>query len=281
MELLNSNDFENYLNEITFQVSMQTGVKDGEMLEEFRIYLKDFLLGEILQKKGYIDLVVGEELPLGIRMALTGSGISYGTIPGGLLKIEGFDNSITLYNYAVSEASKMDNEIGGIYFPNEVLEFITNFRGSNYKDLVGDLINYEVGVKDRFIGYLNNPLEDDRIAAFLSGALYSLSIKVLDKMESEGLYCSNSLTYNIISDIFDDNSHYSLAEKRALIGMVYVDTRITNNEEVDDDIVAHTILDVEAASYKDDSIINKYKNSFEKEINNYYGYGKIIKFPRR
>ena len=281
MELLSLNDFENYLNDITFQVSLQTGVKDNEMLKEFREYLKDYLLGEILQKKGYIDLGIGEELPLGIRIALTGSGISYGTIPGGLLKIEGFDNSVVLYNYAASEVSKMDKELGGDYFPNEVLDFINNSHGVNYRDLVGDLVNYEVGVKDRFIGYINDTKDSSRAADYLTGALYALSLNVLDSMEREGLDATNSLTYNIILDIFNDNDHYSLAEKRALIGMVYIDTKIANNEEIDNDIIAHTILDTEAASYKNDSIINKYKRYFEKEINNYYGYGKIIKFPGR
>ena len=281
MQILTVNQFDNYLNDIAFQVSLATGVRDSKMLEEFRLYLKDYLIGEILSKKKHIDFEGYGDVPLGVKIALTASGISYGSLGGRELLVEGFDNSSFLYEHALDEAYNMDEELGNNYFDKKIYDFIVNSKRMTYPMLVCPLITYETCLNDRKIGYIHTSEEELKKANTLSNALYSLCDVVKKQMESDGLNSTNSLTYSIIDDLFGKDRHYSLPEKRALIGMAYVDTMISIGEAPDEETVSRTILNLEAASYLGDETIRKYKKIFDKEIKEYYGIGKIIEFPRR
>ena len=275
MEIKTTNEFDNYLNGITFQVAKLTGVSDSEMLEEFKIYLKDYVLGEILERKSYIDLDSVYGIPVGVKIALSGSGISHGTLPGTKINTEGFINSSFLYRLALEEAYILDREIGNNYFPDKITQFLKKSKRESYYNVVSDLVNYELGLCDRRVGYVAVKEDDDELVNSLSECLNKLKIEVLKEMRITGFNSSNSITYNIVDELFDNTKHYTLPEKRALIGMVYVDTALALGEKVDNNIISQTLLNIEAASYTGNEIINRYKNNFNRQVKDYYGMGKI------
>jgi hypothetical protein len=272
MNIINENQFENFLNNITYQTIVIFNLKyDDESVVDFRNYLKDYYLNVIKKNNGFYI-----EDTKAIKIALIGSGISSNTASIELYKKDyNKINCDSLKQYAKKAIINLDNELWGDNYPDRVVDFLESDEEFN-TDSFCNLIKYGIALQDRKNNYLEGDKEEQ--TNMLWSSLFEKYLNCISYMEDVGE--DNSITYQLLKLVYEEDNHYSLASKRALIGIAYIDHSLDSRNPVDKDIMDLTIRNIKASELENNSNIRlvgkellikleEYKNgkSLKKKLN--------------
>ena len=260
-------EFDLFLNDITFQTCLMYGITDSSEMLNFKDTLESCVIEEILKCKDVIEVTQtnhkhgSNEVSNFIKSAIIESGLDkYGMIPVRCLyKIKPLINDDFLCIHALSRYIEIEEELYGENYASTALKIAENCINEEQLE-IEDTLKFSFYVGDR-----TNMLIYDAEAFELKYLLNSLWAIEKGALEKRGY--KESLCYKICNDVISSNRRYDLTERNALIAMAMADYRLNTGIEVTSNELDYIEKRVEIAKVEHPEI-EKYKEEFDNKIKN-------------